>query len=156
VAPALHSEIQPLAFLLGTWRGEGVGVYPTIEDFAYLEEIEIDHVGKPFLVYRQKTRRKETGEPLHTEVGYYRAPSPSTAELVIAQPTGVAEIHTGVIDGTRVSLRSLQVACTPSAKRVDSVERDLVVDGDELRYELFMSAVGQPHQIHLRATLRRT
>jgi hypothetical protein len=34
----VHKGIEPISYLLGTWRGEGKGRYPTIEDFSYGEE----------------------------------------------------------------------------------------------------------------------
>ena len=37
--PPLHPEAEPLAGLLGTWRGEGAGRYPTISPFRYGEEV---------------------------------------------------------------------------------------------------------------------
>ena len=152
--PDLHPDMTALAFLLGTWRGQGTGVYPTIETFEYDEEITIGHVGKPFLRYEQKTKRSPSGEPLHTEVGYWRA-SAAGAELVIAQPTGVVEVLAGPIDGTTVRLSSNLVGLTATAKRILSTERIVTVEGDTLHYELWMGAVGQEHQLHLDATLRR-
>ncbi|HEY3200485.1 MAG TPA: FABP family protein, partial [Actinomycetes bacterium] len=51
----LHPDCVPLAWMLGTWEGVGVGGYPTIEDFQFGQEIEFSHNGKPFLAYASRT-----------------------------------------------------------------------------------------------------
>jgi hypothetical protein len=157
--PALHPDVEPLAALLGTWSGEGEGSYPTIEGFRYREEITFGHVGKPFLAYRQATVNLATGLPAHAESGYLRGLPEGGVELVLAHPTGIAEVATGSVtptaDGLVLHLRSSTVARTGTAKQVDSVERRITVEGDVLRYDLAMGAVGQPHQHHLAAELRR-
>lgn len=141
--------------MLGTWSGAGRGDYPTIEPFAYTEEVAIDHIGKPFLTYRQRTWEHGSGQPLHTEMGYFRPVATNGAELVLAQPSGVVEVLSGSVTGTEMSLATTMVGTTPTAKEVLRVERRLMVDGDELVYELSMTAVGQSHQRHLLATLHR-
>ena len=157
--PPLHESLVDLAFLLGTWEGPGHGEYPTIEPFDYLESVTFTHNGKPNIAYTQRTRNAETGLPLHGEAGYLRHPEADAVELVIAQPSGIVEVHDGTFDaqprGGRFELRAIVVAGTTSAKEVREVERSLVVDGDELHYTLRMAAVGQPLQHHLEATLRR-
>ena len=98
--PTLHDDVTHFAGLLGTWRGRGHGDYPTIDPFDYLEEVTFGHVGKPFLAYAQRTRHADTDQPLHAEIGYLR-PGPTTPaapELVIAQPTGITEVHTGTLE----------------------------------------------------------
>lgn len=153
--PDLHPHVVPLAFLLGTWEGEGRGEYPTIEPFSYRETEVFGHVGKPFLSYAQRTVRHD-GTPSHAETGYWRAVGGGRVELVLAHPTGVAELAEGVVEGTRVELRSTRVVTTPTAKAVTALERTVEVDGDVLRYTVRMAAVGQPLQHHLAAELRRT
>lgn len=145
----------PFPFLVGTWVGQGRGEYPTIEPFAYGEEVVFRDPGKPVLAYAQRTWRLPDGPALHAESGYWRAPAPGRAELVLAHPTGVVEVEEGTVEGARFRLATTAVAATASAKRVDRLERDLEVDGDVLRYELRMAAVGQPLRFHLAAELRR-
>lgn len=156
--------LEPLRVLLGTWRGEGRGLYPTIESFRYLEEVRFWHVGKPFLAYEQRTRSPETRLPMHSESGYWRvllatdatAEGTTPLEVVLAHPSGLAEILVGELQGRRLTLATTTVARTPTAKEVLAVERHLVLeDDDTLSYELHMAAVGQPMQLHLSATLHR-
>ena len=156
----LHPGIAVLAPLLGTWSGRGEGRYPTIQPFGYLEEVSFSHVGKPFLVYGQRTRAIDDGRPMHAETGYLRAPAPDRVELVLAHPTGITEIEEGTLTITGTTLQfelaATAIGRTSSAKEVTALSRSIRVDGDELTYTLHMGAVGQPLQHHLAATLRRT
>ncbi len=153
--PSVHPDLQAISFLLGTWVGTGSGVYPTIDDFSYQETATYTHVGKPFIAYGQRTRRSNSDEPLHSEVGYFRPSGMSSVELLIAQPSGISEVHAGVVSGSTMDLTSTSILTTPTAKEVVSVRRFIVVDGDRMSYELFMAAVGQPHQLHLSAVLQK-
>jgi hypothetical protein len=157
--PSLHPSRGPLAALVGTWRGEGEGAYPTIAPFRYREEIELAHDGRPVLAYRQRTWRIDADVPMHGESGYLRGPIDGHAELVIAQPTGFGEVATLavreddgtlVLDGTRTTL-----VRTASAKPVADVRRRFRLVDDELHYDLWMSYAGHDDTHHLRAVLRR-
>lgn len=154
----LHPGVAVLAPLLGDWTGRGEGEYPTITPFGYTEDVSIGHTGRPFLTYTQRTGSPD-GSPLHTETGYFRLPAPGRIELVIAQPTGIAEVDEGTVtlddNCLSIEVRSTTVGLTASAKEVTAVERSIRVKGDELRYTLRMGAVGQPVQHHLTATLHR-
>ena len=99
--PPLHADLEPLASLVGTWKGSGTGVYPTIEPFAYDETLVIGHGGRPFLTWAQRTRSADTGLPLHIESGYLRCRHEGeaiVAELVAVHPTGHTEMAEGVLE----------------------------------------------------------
>ena len=157
--PDLHPGIAVLGPLLGTWTGQGAGEYPTIEPFGYTEEVTFDHIGKPFLSYRQRTRADDDGRPLHAEIGYIRVPSAGRIELVLAHPTGIAEIAEGTLSTGRglieMELVATTIGRTASAKEMTALSRSIRVEGDELTYTCYMGAVGQPLQQHLTATLHR-
>jgi hypothetical protein len=153
--PSLHPDAAPLGFLLGTWRGEGTGHYPTIAPFGYGEEVRFWHVGKPFVAYSQRTWALDDRRPLHSEAGFWRPKPDGIVELVIAIPTGHVEVDEGTVEGTTVSVSSRTVSFTTTAKAVTAVARRLEVDGDVLRYVMSMAAVGEPLQEHLTAELGR-
>lgn len=147
----MHAMIEDLE---GTWKGEGRGEYPTIEDFTYSEEITLTRLAdKPVLAYTQRTRSPE-GKPLHAETGYYRF-GQDRVELVIAQPTGIVEVHEGSFEGNRIEFHQVGLASAPTAVEVEEVRRTLEVDGEVLSYTLDMAAVGQPMTFHLEARLLR-
>jgi len=155
--PDLHPSLAPLAFLLGDWEGEGEGDYPTIDAFTYRERLTFSHGGRPFLTYLQLTEGPG-GDPMHTETGYLRVAGPASGgghavEMVLAQPTGVAEVLTGLAVDHDVHLHSTRVALTPTAKRVDTTARRLRLHGGRLVVDLSMAAVGEPLTHHLHSEL---
>ena len=154
---SLLPEVEPLGFLLGEWHGTGVGEYPTIDSFAYEEELEFGNVGKPYLTFRQRAWlvRGDDRIPSHMEFAFWRLRPGGAVEVVSAHPNGVALIEVGSVEASRVALRTHRLLTSPSAKDVVRLTRDFVVDGDALTYEVHMEAVGQPLGPHLRAELRR-
>ena len=157
--PELHPDIAALVPLLGAWEGEGHGEYPTIGAFDFGEHVTFGHVGKPFVAYTQRTWATDDRRRLHAEAGYWRLPRPGRVELVLAHPTGIAEVDEGTyqVDGgvLTMELASVLVGRTTSAKDVTAVERSFRVDGDRLDYTVRMAAVGRPLTHHLAASLRR-
>ena len=152
--PALHPDVAPLGFLLGSWMGEGKGFYSTIEAFEYGEEIRVSHVGKPFLAFTQRTWSLDDGRPLHGETGFWRMAGSGRVELVVAHPNGHAEVAEGSLEGNSISMVSISMARTATAKEVDAIEREIRVDGEVMTYELRMAAMGRPLDGHLQAELR--
>ena len=151
--PAVHESLASVAFLLGTWRGEGRGEYPTIGPFSYGEELRVGHDGRPFLTYQQRTWSLDGGAPLHVEMGYVRPAGGGRAELVVVQPSGIVEIDEGTVEGLRLTVTSTLVGVTSTAKPVARVTRTFTRHGRQLTYALDMAAMGIGPARHLHATL---
>ena len=150
-----HPAIEPIAFLLGTWRGMGKGVYPTIDDFTYGEEIRFWHFGRPLIAYTQRTWSLDNETPMHSEMGFWRPQRDGSIEIVLTHTFGAVEIQEGRIEGARIVTESRTVASTTSAKEVTQIARTYEMEGTSLRYQVAMAAVEQPLQGHLEATLTR-
>jgi len=152
----IPAELEPLAFLIGTWAGEGSGHYPTIQSFRYGEEITFRQApGKPFLRYDQRTWSLDDRRPLHSEMGYWRPKPEGRLEVVLSESTGHAEVLEGSVDGGTIRLATSSIGAATSAKEVRRTERTIDVNGDRLRYGLSMEAVAQAFGPHLDATLTR-
>lgn len=155
----LDPAAVPLAWLLGSWRGEGVGGYPTIEDFRFGQEIEFGHNGKPFLTFVSRSWMIEPdgsrGRNLATESGYWRPRPEGALEVLLSHPTGFVEIWLGTIDGAKIELRTDLVARVEDAKPYTAGHRLYgLVEGD-LMWAYDMAAMAQPLQPHLSARLAR-
>jgi hypothetical protein len=159
-APALHERLEPLSFLVGTWRGLGVVGYPTIEERRYEQELTFAHDGRPFLEYASRTWiLDEDGSrlrPAAREAGWWRpGTQPRDVELLLAHPTGIVEVYVGDVTFRKIELRTDVVARTETAKPVTALHRLYgLVEGD-LAYAIDMAAVDQPLQPHLSARLVR-
>lgn len=155
----LHPDLMPLAWLLGTWHGNGHGDYPHSVAFSYEQEVVFAHDSRPFIHYFSRTWiTDESGERLRPgalETGFLRPQGDGKLEMVLAHPTGYAEIWFGEIDGARLTLTTDVVARTPSAKEVTAGQRMYGLVEGALMYAYDMAAMGQPLQPHLWGKLER-
>ncbi len=156
MAPAdMHKALAPLQMLIGTWRGEGKGEYPSIENFSYGEELNFWHTGRPWLGYLQKTWSLDDGAPMHSESGYWRPQRDGSLEVVIAHAFGIVEVLEGTIDGSKIELASTGFVSTSSAKTIKAIMRTFEVANDGLSYDVSMAYDTHPLQHHLGAVLER-
>ncbi|VVA95841.1 unnamed protein product [Arabis nemorensis] len=151
-APPLHPSVAPLSYLLGTWRGQGEGKYPTIPSFLYGEELSFSHSGKPVIAYTQKTWKLESKEPMHAESGYFRPKPDGSIEVVIAQSTGLVEVQKGTynVDEQSIILKSDLVG---NASKVKEISREFELVNGKLSYVVQMSTTTNHLQPHLKAML---
>src|SRR3954462_11431111 len=97
LAPELPELVQQFAFLLGSWRGEGVGGYPTIDggDFRYGQEVMFSCPGKPLILYTSRSWSLDDGRTLSLESGYWRPTGGGEIEVVLSLDSGLVEILYG-------------------------------------------------------------
>ena len=159
--PEPPEAVQPFAWLIGTWRGEGVGGYPTLEqDFAYGEEITFACPGKPLLTFNSRSWSLDDDRPLALSTGFWRPTSPTEVEVVLTVASGLVEILYGnLVDGpsgVHVELHSDLIGHTATAKKVSHDKRMYAVRGGKLMYAMEMAAVDVKEiQPHLSAALDR-
>lgn len=155
----LHPDCAPIAWLLGTWRGNGHGDYPTIDAFQFGQEVVFAHDGRPFFHYFSRTWIVDgEGNKVREgalETGFLRARPEGQLELILAHPTGFAEVWYGEVDGAKFELVTDAVVRTATAKEYAGGKRLYgYVEGD-LLYAYDMAAMGQALQPHLWGRLLR-
>ncbi|WP_370248113.1 FABP family protein [Nocardioides sp.] len=155
----LHPQCGPVAWLLGTWAGNGRGDYPTIEPFQYGEEIVFQQDGRPFLHYFSRTWLIDDDgakvREAHQETGFLRCLPEGRLELVLAHNTGLSEIWYGQAADGKIELHTAGVGYTETAKEVTGGQRMYGNVEGELLYAYDMAALGQELQPHLWARLQR-
>ena len=159
-APDLHERLEPLSFLVGTWRGLGVVGYPTIEEQRYEQEVVFAHDGRPFLEYSSRSWLLDADgrrtKPSAREVGWWRpGKEPRDVEVLLAHPTGIVEVYVGEVVFRKIELRTDVVARTETAKPVNALHRLYGMVEEDLAYAIDMAAVEQGLQPHLSARLQR-
>lgn len=159
--PDLHPALLPFLPLIGVWRGRGQGGYSTLpEDFEYMQQVRFAHDGRPFMSYEARSWLIDADgtviRPAAREIGWWRPGDGTTFEVLLAHPTGFAEIYYGTSKTTtQWELATDLVARTRTAKEVNGNKRLYgIVEGD-LLYAVDMAAVGQELQPHLSARLSR-
>ena len=94
----LHPDVERLAFLLGTWRGEGTGQYPTIDPFTYPRRSRSSTSVTRSSCIAGLAGRPD-GSPLHFERGFLRPGGRGDVELCLAHPLGLTEVAHGRVSG---------------------------------------------------------
>jgi hypothetical protein len=155
----LHPLCGPVAWLLGTWRGNGHGDYPEIDEFQFGQELIFTHDGRPFFHYFSRSWIiDEAGEKVRDaalETGFLRCQEDGKVEFLLSHNTGFVEIYYGTAEGGKLDLATDAVVRTETAKEyVGGTRLYGNVEGD-LLYAFDMAAMGQPLQPHLWARLQR-
>jgi hypothetical protein len=158
----IHDALLALLPLVGVWRGSGRGVVAsTGAQFAYGQQVEIVHDGRPFLAYESRSWLVDDNGGLirqaWRESGFWRPGiGPDDIELVLASNTGQALVFAGTAGDQRWDLHTVSAEHAPGAKEVDGERRLYAVRGDELSYATELAPGGQPYAPHLNARLART
>jgi hypothetical protein len=164
--PYGDEHLHPLGFLIGTWRGEGVGAAlgGGGPDFPYAEILRVYDDGSPFLAYSTQLVSTVDGHWIHSESGWWRdqpADSDGTTpvELVLTSAGGVTEVLVGQVGngpaGAQVELASDVVARTPTAPPVSADKRLYAVRGGKLLYAIDAAGPDGGLAPHLAAALDR-
>lgn len=156
----LREPIEKLSSLIGTWKGRGLAVYPTIASTEYFEELRFEFVESELAIFfDQRTwyvKGDEKGAPLHWECGYIICKEEGNYQLINAQNNGRTETLNGIasmFSGNTFHL-ALESKSFSNDERMVRSTRDFYVDGDALKYYMNMATKNTPQfQHHLEATL---
>ena len=157
----VHDALLALLPLVGTWHGSGTGAVPgEPREFAYAQQVEFVHDGRPFLAYRSRAWLvDDAGELIRLawrESGFWRpGPGPDDVEVVLASNTGQTLVLAGTAGDQEWQLATTSVVGTATSVPVDGERRLYAVRGAELLYATELAPGGRPFAAHLNARLTR-
>lgn len=155
----LHPDLNPLAWLVGTWRGRGHGEYPDMERFEFAQEVVFSHDERPFLTYFSRSWIVDSeGEILRagaSETGFWRVKPSKILEVTIAHSSGSGEGWVGLYDGPKIQLHMDKSYGAPSSVAIDEGVRLYGLVEGELFFAYDVAINGYPLQAHLWSTLPR-
>lgn len=121
----LAPEVYPLAWLVGRWRGEGVIKYPGIDETAFVQDVEFDHDGGPYLRYASTLRVLEPEVPTTVpDEGEWPERDPDVLDAaaqgatVWSTETGYWRVSTDRPEGLEDDRHPLEVLLADAAGRV--------------------------------------
>ena len=101
----IHPSCARLAWLIGTWVGNGHGEYPGIEPFQFGQEVIFQQDGRPFIHYFSRAwitdAEGNTIRPAAQETGFLRPQEDGTLEVVMTHNLGFVEVW---LDGAQLTL----------------------------------------------------
>lgn len=155
----LHPDCAPIAWLLGTWRGNGHGDYPTIDSFQFAQECIFTHDGRPFFHYMSRSwvldEQGNTVRDGALETGFFRSKADGSLEVLLTHHTGFVDVWYGQAGEAKVEIATDAVVRTQTAKEYTAGHRLYgLVEGD-LMWAYDMAAMGQQLQPHLWGRLVR-
>ncbi len=157
----IHPSCARLAWLIGTWAGNGHGEYPTIEPFQFGQEAIFQQDGRPFSHYFSRSWITDADgtviRPAAQETGFIRPQEDGTLEMVMSHNTGFVEIWHGELhpDQPRFEMVTDAVARTATAKNYTAGKRLYGYVNGDLLYAYDMAAMEQELQPHTHAQLVR-
>lgn len=161
----IQTLMDNLSPLVGTWKGQGEAVYPTINTYEYRESLSIrQDDDSPYLTYEQSTALIDgDGHRIrksHWEAGLIRPLADGRIEIACVQSGGRVEILRGEVFTDKnspdlLTLR-LQSELVVNDDRVRSTNREWSLKDNQLSYEMNMATtMVEAPTIHLKATLAK-
>jgi len=157
----IHPNCARLAWLLGTWAGNGHGEYEGIDDFEFGQELIFQQDGRPFIHYMSRAWIVDADgnhvREAAQETGFIRPQPDGTLEFVLTHNLGYVEIWHGELDpeAPRFEIVTDAVARTSSAKEYAGGKRLYGYVNGDLLYAYDMAAMGKDLQPHTHAQLVR-
>ncbi|KAL7062418.1 hypothetical protein AAHC03_01154 [Spirometra sp. Aus1] len=140
----LHTSLCKLRFLLGKWRGVGIGRGGPSGQWPYEEFLEISTTGQPWISYVGNGIKD--GSPRHCEMGFFRCHTDGHVSMCLTDTLGNAYLLMGRLqeDESAPSTLTLTTESVVSPffgrqPRVTKVERTYTRSGDSLTMHVRMA-----------------